>query len=192
MLRYCILDGEMGGRDLKYSLLQSSFIISDENFHVLSTLHLNLKPDDGIYILNADAMNINKIDIVKHDKIAIPYKTAKGILYNFLKTNTNNCQLKLVPVGHAINGDIDFITKYLLSEGTWHQFCTYHVIDTSIILQFLRACGKMPFDCDGSLSALAKYFKINQDADDEKFHTSMFDAEVTGKIYQKMIDLVKC
>jgi DNA polymerase III epsilon subunit-like protein len=191
MIRYIFLDGEMGGRDLKFSLLTSSFIVTDETFNELGRLHLNVKPDDGAYLLTGPGMGVNKIDIVLHDKIAITYNNAKGILYDFLKSMTQNYKFKLVPVGHAVKGDIEFVHKYLLSTGSWFQACTYHYIDTSCLLQFLRACGKMPIDIDGSVSAMASYFGVLNESNYSKLHDSMFDTEMTCKVYQKMLELGK-
>jgi hypothetical protein len=183
-MKYISCDAEMGGRDLKYSLLQSAFIVYDSNFEILGELKLLTKPDDGNYIVSGQGMEVNGIDLQKHDKIALTYKQAKGLLYDFLKTHSINDHL--TPVGHGIVGDMRHFQDKLISEGSWHQFCTYHYIDTSVVLQFLRACGKMPTDQDGSVGALAKYFGIVVDG---TLHDAMTDAKVTAAIYQKMIQL---
>jgi hypothetical protein len=189
-LQYLILDAEMGGRELKYSLLTVSFIVTDSSFQKLGELHLYVKPDDGIYIVNGEGMRVNGIDIAKHDEIAQPYKLAKPILYNFLRYHGST--ERLTPVGHGVRGDIKHIQDKLISVGSWEQFCTYHYIDTSVVLQFLRACGKMPMQVDGSLEALAKYFKIYQKAgDDAQYHTAKFDAEINTYVFQQMIELGK-
>ena len=184
------LDCEMGGRELRYSLLTAYFMVTDADFKFLGDLYLRVKPDDGDYIVSGQGMEVNKINLQEHDKIAVPYKQAKPTLFNFLKTAAGTD--RLIPVGHGIRGDIDHVIKYLISEGSWEQFCTYHYIDTSVVLQFLRSCGKMPMDTDGSVKALAEYFKINQRAgDDANWHTAKFDAEITAKVLQKMIELEK-
>jgi hypothetical protein len=184
-IKYLICDAEMGGRELQYSLLTSFFMVTDLNFHVLGELYLRTKPDDGVYILSGQGMCVNKINISEHDEVAVTYKETKPMLFNFLKRMSNGH--RLVPVGHGIRGDISHFQKYIISVGSWEQFCTYHFIDTSVVLQYLRACGKMPIDCDGSVSALAEYFGIN--ISHEELHTAKYDAEMTMKIFQKMVDL---
>lgn len=186
MLKYLILDAEMGGRDLNYSLLTAYFLVVDENFNFLSELSLAIKPDDNVYVVSGQGMSVNKIDIVAHDKIAIPYKNAKGLLYNFLKENSAGQHL--VPVGHGVVSDIKHIKNSLISEGSWHQFCTYHYLDTSIVLQFLRACKKMPLDTDGSVGALADYFHLSIDGN---LHDAKTDALLTAQILKKFIELGK-
>lgn len=200
MIRYIHLDCEMGGRDLQYSLLTAAFIVTDDQMNDFvpsrvyesNVLNLKVRPDDGNYLVSGQGMSVNKIDLVSHHSLARSYKDVKGQVYDFLKRMSEDGKVKLTPVGHGIRGDIDVVIKYLISEGSWHQFCTYHFIDTSVVLQFLRACGKMPFNCDGSVEALAQYFNINQKAgDDAQYHDALFDATITAKILKKMIDLTK-
>lgn len=190
-LKYLVLDTESGSRHSTSTLLTAYFMVTDENFNILDELYLTLKPDnDEHYIVDAQGLGVNKIDLVQHDKIALPYKQVKPTLYQFLMKNAGGN--KLVPVGHAVKGDIKRIVDNLLSEGSWENFCSYHYIDTSVVLQFLRACGKMPLDCDGSVEALATYFNINQKAgDDANYHNAKFDTIITSKILQKFIKLGK-
>ena len=71
--------------------------------------------------------------------------------------------------------------------GSWEQFCTYHYIDTSVVLQFLRACGKMR-SCDGSVTALADFFAVKVDGED---HDCRVDTLKTMGVYQKFVELGK-
>lgn len=181
------MDCEMGGRDLKYSLLTVYFMVTDEFFTELGDLSLIVKPDDGDYILSGQGMDVNQISIQDHDAIAIPYKQAKPLLYEFLKKHADKC--KLTPVGHGVKGDISHITNCLISKGSWEQFCTFHYIDTSVVLQFLRACGKMPMDIDGSVEGLAKHFEIPYE--EGCLHDAKVDAKVTAKILKQFVLLAK-
>lgn len=175
----------MGGRELKYSLLTAYFLVTDSKFNKIGELYLHVKPDDGDYIVSGQGMTVNKINIIEHDKIAIPYKQAKTLLFNFLKTHSVSG--KLTPVGHGVRGDIDHIIDKLISEGSWEQFNTYHYIDTSVVLQFLRASGIIPMDTDGSVSALAQYFGIDIPGD---LHDASVDAKVTCAILMNFVELV--
>ena len=184
--RYLHLDGEMGGREVTYSLLTMYFGVTDLDFKPLGELYLKVKPDDGIYIVGGQGLRVNKIDLAKHDLEAITYKQASSILYTFLNEHAANGR-RLIPVGHGVRGDIKHIIGHkLLSEGSWNQFCTYHYLDTSVILQFLRACNKIPMDCDGSVGALAQMLGIKVEGD---LHDSKVDAVTTAKILQKFIHM---
>jgi hypothetical protein len=186
--KYIFIDAEMGGRELKFSLLTSHFAIVDFNFNIIDELSLITKPDDDVYIVSGQGMSVNKINLVDHDKIAIPYKQAKTILYNFLSSNSDHGKCRLTPVGHGVKGDILFFQNYIISKGSWEQFCTYHYIDTSVVLQFLRLCGKMPFDTNGNVESLAKLFGIN--VDESQLHTASYDVHMIIEIFKSMKNLV--
>lgn len=188
MIKYLHLDCEMGGRELKYSLLTAAFIVTTEDFNIQDRLYLEVHPDDGDYIVSGQGMSVNKIDLARHNKTAMFYKEAKPLLYKFLKKHGDT--IRLTPVGHGVKGDIAHLIKNLISEGSWEQFCTYHYIDTSVVLQYLRAIGKMPHDSDGSIQALAEHFGIHTPAV-AKWHDAMFDTEMTMQVFRKMIELGK-
>src|ERR1039458_9014122 len=200
MIKYLHMDCEMGGRELKYSLLTAYFTVTDDKFKVLGDLYLEVKPDDGDYVVSGKGMGVNKINLQEHDKIAIPYKDAKPWLYNFLRKHSagivngavtpNWLPIRLTPVGHGVKGDISHVILRLISEGSWEQFCTYHYVDTSVVLQYLRALGKMPEDCDGSTSALVDYFGISGDKGDPcNFHNARFDTQMTMAVYREFVRL---
>ena len=189
MLRYLSIDCEMGGRELKYSLLSAAFVVFDEHFNQIGKLVFKLKPDNGDYFVSGQGMSVNRINLVDHDKIAVLYKDAKTQLYNFLKSKSEDSKVRLIPLGHGVRGDMDHIFNApLISFGSWEQFCTYHYIDTSVVLQYLRGIGKMPLDCDGSVGALAEYFGVPVEGD---LHDEYVDAVTTAKVYQKMIEAGK-
>jgi hypothetical protein len=89
MNKYIALDCEAGGIPARSSLLQLYLCVLDEYFNFVDGLLLNLKPNDGMYHLTAEGMNVNKINFVLHDKEAMTYKQGGTELYNFLKKNTN-------------------------------------------------------------------------------------------------------
>lgn len=182
---YLFLDNEMGGLEKeKYSLLTVYLMVTDDNFNVIDSLYLYLKPDDGIYKLCAQAMAINKIDILLHDPIALTYKEGGTKLYSWLRKHTNDGQIKLTPVGHGIHGDIDWIMYHLISMGSWEKFVSYRKLDTSAVCQFLKSCGLFPDDVSGSLVSLAKYFGIQMD--ESKAHDAQYDTELTFKVFLEL------
>lgn len=188
---YLVLDTESGSRHASSTLLTAYFLVIDTEFNAIGDLYLQLKPDgETHYIVDAQGLAVNKINLVEHDKVAITYKQAKPLLYDFLKKYSEFG--RLTPLGHATKGDIRRITDNLISTGSWEQFCTYHFLDTSVILQYLRAIGKMPMDCDGSIEALTKYFGINQHAgDDAQFHDAKFDTQMTMRVFREMVRIGK-
>lgn len=186
-MKYLVLDTESGSRHANSTLLTAYFLVTDANFKTLDELYLYLKPDgDDHYIVDAQGLAVNKINLVEHDKVAISYKQAKSQLYDFLKKHAVN--ERLTPLGHAVRGDISRIVSNLISQGSWEQFCTYHYIDTSVVLQYLRACGLMDEDCDGSVTDLAAHFGVIVEGAD---HDCRVDTLKTLGVFREFIKIGK-
>ena len=182
---YIFLDNEMGGleRD-KYSLLTVYLMATDDKFNFIGDLYLYLKPDDGIYKVCGEAMNVNRIDLKVHDTRAIPYKEGGTKLYKWLSSLTENGKVKATVVGHGIHGDVDWIAYHLMSRATWETFTSYRKLDTSSTCQFLKACGMFPEDVSGSLTSLAKYFNVP--IDENQAHDAKYDTELTFQVFMAL------
>lgn len=186
MNKYICIDTETGGITPDTSLLTAYFGVFDENFNFVIDLDLALKPDNGIYNVTAEALKINKINLVVHDGIALPYKRAKALLYEFLRQSYQG--EKLIPVGHGLNFDLLQVRQNLVSKETWEDFVSYRPLDTRNAAQFLRTVGLFPNDVSGSLGSLVKYFNIESIGE---LHTAKVDALQTMSVLKKLIDLVK-
>ena len=172
----------MGGTEReKYSLLTSCFLATDDNFNVIETLYLYLKPDDGIYKVCGEAMNVNRIDLKIHETKAITYKEGATKLYKWLQKLTDDGKIKAVVVGHGVYGDVEWIIYHLLSRGSWEKFTSYRKLDTSAVCQFLKACNMFPETVSGSLESLAKYFNIP--VDENELHNAKYDVELTFRVF---------
>lgn len=208
---YIALDNEMGGVTLDYSLLTSYLVILDDNLNPVDELSLYLKPDDGIYRVCGRAMEVNKINLAEHDKIAIPYKEGGTRLYKFLDKHRNTVPVisnlvktnRLTPIGHGIYGDIAFLTHCLMREETWEMFVSYRKLDTQAVCQFLKLCGKFPDDVSGSLESLGKHFGIITEGANGlvsyvglydcivNLHDAKVDTMLTVEVLKKLKELMK-
>lgn len=101
MSKYLALDCETGGLE-GTSLLSLYCGVYDESFNLLNELELFLRPKDHIYYVTAEGLGINKIDLVEHEKKAIPYAEGGTLLYNFLRTNSMEVKF-FIPEGVDIN-----------------------------------------------------------------------------------------
>lgn len=185
---FLIFDTETGGIGLDKSLLTAYFLICDEKLEKIGDLYLHVKPDDGVYHVTGEAMGINQINLVEHDKIAIPYKKAGTMLYQFLESCYRNQKEHMVPVGHGMTGDLNHIWQSLLGQKAWESFVSYRRLDTSVALQFLKSCGLFPETVSGSLESLVEYFKIEKVGE---LHTAKTDTICTCEVLKRMIDLIK-
>lgn len=181
---YIGLDCETGGIGDGISLLEVFFGIYDSRLTLQDQLLLKVKPDDDIYKVQAEGLSVNRINLIEHDKIAIPYKQAKTPLYEFLKKNSQNGKIKLVPIGHHVDGDIRWVCQNLISREAWEHNCSYRKLDTGTIAQFLKLKGIIPDDVSGSLSSLAKYYDLSFNG---SAHEARADVDMTVQILRKMV-----
>ncbi len=101
MSKYLVLDCETGGLE-GTSLLSLYCAVLDEDFNTLDSLELFLRPKDHIYHVTAEGLGINKINLIEHEKKAIPYAEGGTLLYNFLRDNSMDIKF-FIPVGADID-----------------------------------------------------------------------------------------
>lgn len=188
MVRYLVVDTETGGIDPKNSsLLTAQFSVYDDKFKLMDELYLEMKHQDEVYLVNPKALSINKIDLVKHNEVALTYQEARAELSQFLYTWSNHSELKLTVLGHNPNFDLGFITEYLIPKSEWEQFVSYRVRDTAGVAGMLQDLGIIPLNVSLSLGSLAKHFNVQQ----LHAHTANDDVKVTVEVYQEMLYTLK-
>jgi DNA polymerase III epsilon subunit-like protein len=185
-MKYIGLDTETGGFE-GTSLLTAYFSVQDEAFNELDSLELLMKPEDGKYIVTAEALRINGIDLKQHDLKAMTYKEAGQKLYDFLNGNSMMGQNKLIPVGHNVQFDIQKLIEFLISKGSWQKFVSYRTMDTGVVARACIQAGLIPSSVTGSLGSIAEYFGIPTD----DAHTADYDVFMTMTVLEKMLELMR-
>jgi DNA polymerase III alpha subunit (gram-positive type) len=184
MKQFIVLDTETGGLGKETSLLSAFFrVVAEDMSTVLGELSLFLKPDDENYVVTAQGLAVNKIDLVKHNTTAITYREAGTLLYDFLKLHSDNGKNKLIPVGHNVVFDIGKICDNLMSKKSWEHMVSYRTLDTGTIAQFLLLTGHLGEEVSGSLGSLAKAFGVTEVA----AHTAAGDVDVTAAVMKAML-----
>lgn len=183
---YLAFDVEAGGIHTGFSLLSAYFAVLDKDLNIMGDLNLLIKPDDGVYILSAGGMKVNKIDIVEHDKHAITYKEAATAIYDFIKKWSANGANKLIPLGHNVSFDISFVVAKTLSKKSWDQFVGYRTMDTTTLSLALIQTGKLPLQNAG-LEVLAKHFN----APTFEAHTAKGDTHATIHVAKSLLEMMK-
>lgn len=180
-MRYFVTDTETGGLTKDFSLLTLYGAILNEDFEIIDEIELKIKPGHRKYVLLPEAMEINKIDIVAHDKEAKLESICADQLKTFLKKHImlNNNE-KLVLGGHNVYFDVMFIEEHLLFD--FNDLFSRHRLDTGTLGLLLKLIGKFPQDEKISLENLAKCFGI-------KFENFAHDARSDTKV---TIEVLKC
>ncbi len=184
-MKYLALDTETGGFE-GTSLLTAYFSVQDEDFNEVDSLLLEMKPEDGKYIVTAEALRINGIDLKLHDQRAITYKEAGTKLFNFLMGNSIMGADKLIPVGHNVQFDIQKIIEFLISKGSWQKFVSYRTMDTGVIARACIQAGLIPPSVSGSLGSIAEHFGV----DTTQAHTADHDVFMTMAVLERMLELM--
>jgi len=183
--KYFLFDTETGGRRKEMSLLTLYGHILDDNLNILDTIDLKIKPDDGVYHVNAQGLEINKINIVEHDRIAKPLSEVKTRFKNYICGWSLN--QKLTPIGHNVRFDVKFVKTHLLED--WDRYFDLRHIDTASIGKFLALSGIVPKLKTYSLSEMAQALMI--DVNEDSRHEARFDADLTLNVLRNMTQLIK-
>ena len=183
--KYFLFDTETGGIRKEMSLLTLYGHILDDNLNILDTIDLKIKPDDGVYHVNAQGLEINKINIVEHDRIAKPLSEVKTRFKNYICGWSLN--QKLTPIGHNVRFDVKFVKTHLLED--WDRYFDRRHIDTASVGKFLALSGIVPKLKTYSLSEMAQALMI--DVNEDSRHEARFDADLTLNVLRNMTQLIK-
>jgi DNA polymerase III epsilon subunit-like protein len=133
----------------------------------------------------AQALSVNKINLIEHDKIAVPAKDAKIALFNFLAENSKAGKDKLTVVGWNIHFDLGFIYEHLLPKSEWEKSVSYRTLDLQPVGAMLKLAGKVPATL-GSLGSYAEHFGM----DTSKAHDAKEDVKLTLGVFKKFKELI--
>ena len=183
------MDTETGGIGDDKSLLTAYYGFYEyvnRKFSKLDELDLKIKPNDGVYRVTAESLEINKIDLIAHDKVAIFEKLAGTLLYKKLQEWNSIAKEKIIPIGHNIQFDIRKTKLHLVSEQSWDNFVSYRTLDTATIAQFVRIQGKLPENISASLGHVAAYLHVTAEG---KPHEAKYDTLITVGVLEKLLEL---
>lgn len=181
---FVFLDTETGGLDAaEFSLLTVAAALVDDDFNVIQTISFGVKP--SVYVVDPGAISVNKIDLAEHAKFSMTPQKAREELEQFLKTGLKLAGDKLVPAGHNINFDLQFIWRQIMSEDDWRNYCVYPAFDTAALARFFVTIKAIPPFFN--LVALRQLFGIETgDA-----HNAMNDVLASVQVAQKFVAMAR-
>jgi DNA polymerase III epsilon subunit-like protein len=190
--KFVAYDSETGGLNPRsHSLLTAYFGIytyTNCKFTLHRELDLKIKPNPGEkYVYTDEALKINRINLEKHDVVAITRDEAALALYNFLYQESDNGRCRLVRVGHNEPFDNNFVVNNLLVEKIWRGFTDYHTLDTVPLAKALKMKGKLPPDLKLKLETLAQYLGVNVAQGD--LHTAKGDTHLCVACLEVLLTL---
>ncbi len=194
MEKYLAHDAETGGTVAgTHSLLTHYFgvytyDIPSMKFTLRAELDLKVKPATGNYVVTAEALSVNKIDLIKHDKEAMTPEVAGEKLYYFLKEHSDDGRNRLIRMGHNEPFDKDFAVNNLLLQVIWNKFTDYGgVADSSSFARFLKMKGKLPWNTRFNLRKLAEFLGVH--VEPSELHTAKGDVHLMVRCVEKMLSM---
>ena len=181
-----LFDTETGGLETHCSLLEAYFVSLSEDLKPIQELHLKIKPNPGeVYVVTAGALDVNHIDLVRHDREALSRNDAKVALSNFLESQMAAAGKKMFPLGHNVHFDLDFVHRQLMSKPEWEKTMSYHVEDTIALIAAIKRKGLMKKNI-WALGTVAKELGIKFDP--SGLHGAKVDAMLTLEVYRKLLE----
>lgn len=189
---FLAMDNETGGLADNVSLLSTYLEVIDSNWNVIDSLELFVKPNDEVYLVQAEGMEINKINLIEHNKIAKTYSDAGQDLFRFLNKNSNQGKIKLIPLGKNVAFDVNGVTKHLLQKKTWERFVSYRHMDITPFARALQLQGKIPEGMSLSLESLHDFLnglgKIPA-VPEGQLHEAKYDTKITVLVFRGLLAL---
>jgi DNA polymerase III epsilon subunit-like protein len=188
---YLFVDTETGGLTPQHSLLTVSAICVDSNFDIIPRdngehgIYLKIKHEE--YALTAGALSVNKINIADHDASAIPLQEASSQLCSYIEAMIRKAgKTRLIPAGHNVAFDVNFLRAYLINDRDWDAYFTYPAFDTAAIARFLHATGKHPGGY--SLLRLRELYVPHMNG---QLHNAETDNLTTIELAKKFVALIR-
>jgi DNA polymerase-3 subunit epsilon len=181
--RLLFIDTETGGLDPgKHSLLSVAMVVWEDRQIIDST---EILVNDGILSVTAEALSINRIDIVKHRQSALSPSRAMDEILSFIGKHFPGRE-KITLAGHNVHFDAAFLKAFFSTNNKdFSQFFSHRIIDTSSILHFLYLSGYLKQKAISSDEAFA-FFDIQV----EGRHTAKGDAIATAELFTKLLSLL--
>jgi DNA polymerase III alpha subunit (gram-positive type) len=180
---YLFVDTETGGLDTSFSLLTVAAAVTDKDFNVMSQICFGVKP--ATYVVDPNAIRVNKINLAEHSSNSLSLEMAGTQFLEFLEENfVASNRRKLIPAGHNVKFDLDFIWSYLLPEQDWREFCTHPALDTAVLARFFAAADRIPPAFN--LVALRQLFDIETG----EAHSAQNDVMATIQVAKRFFALL--
>lgn len=190
MPKLLVIDTETGGTDpYAHSLLSLGAVVWDDGS---KGAEIELLVGEPTFSVTAEAMKINRIDLVCHGAAALPPALATSELERFIAAQfaaAPGKREKVTLAGHNVGFDIGFLKRlYRMAGSDFDETYSHRSLDTAAIVRFLSLAGVLPLASAGSDAAF-EYFGI--EVPEGKRHTALGDALATATLLTRLVELVQ-
>lgn len=180
-MKKVFLDTETSGLDpLKHQILTMALVVED-NDAIVFEREWKVK-QMGWAIIDPYAMQVNKINLEEHNKVAQhEMNVVQELLFELRRLGLMNSIL----YGHNINFDIGFIKAAVARCNMQYPF-NYHFGDSMILALALRDAGVISFTSPRLSDLCAKYGITAA-----QFHSALDDTKASLALYNKLLDEIR-
>lgn len=176
------IDTETGGLDpMRHSLLSLGLVATAADGAQACT---EILFRHRVYEVDAEALAVNRIDLVAHHERALEPELAARAITNFVMEHVAGPD-KIILAGHNVAFDLAFLGPFLRRHTP--DLCahiSHRVMDTMPLALALQDAGLIPKGSMG-LSALLEHYGIHLEP--ALRHTALGDARATEQLYRRMI-----
>jgi DNA polymerase III epsilon subunit-like protein len=177
-MKILFIDTETGGLDAeKHSLLTIALAVYSDG-EIIAEKDWAVKHKD--YIVTIKALEVNKIDLIEHNKIAIESNIVVQEIMMFIFNNFGN--ERPIIAGHNVEFDNGFMTRLFKYEyEVWAKHVSHRKLDTCSLINYLIVTGRANLE-SASLEESIKHFKIEVNSR----HTAKDDVRATIALFEKI------
>ncbi len=189
MPKLLVIDTETGGLDPQIHSILTLGAVVWEDGRITDEIELLIAEPE--IVAGPVALEMNKIDLAKHKRVARPPAEAMALFWAFLTRHFSDSSRKerIQLAGHNIYFDIGFLQRFFrlrLATADYERTFSHRVLDTAAVLRFLILAKKLPLS-EAGLSEACKFFRIKFPP--HKRHTAKEDARATAKLLTKLIEV---
>ena len=171
MKKVIVVDTETGGLDPKNVDILTIGIVPIINGQIQKGQEFKVQGSR----VDPRAMEINKIDLVEHNKVAVSRAEAFTQVSEYIESIFP--EKDYILVGHNVIFDINFLGQI---DPEKKLFSERNIVDTKALTLWFREQGHLPAKQSTSLQAIKDLMNIYVEGD---AHSSLPDAEVTAQLY---------
>lgn len=196
--KYLLIDTETGGTNPRIHSLLSVCVtlvsISPIEIKELDSIYLETKPADGNYVVSSEALEVNKINLVEHNKTAKPYPSVSLGLARWLieKYPLHKCprgELGYHYLGWNPEFDVTAMQTHIYDTanergGLTGKLFSRATLDVKSIALLHQSLGLLPPELNISLVDVAKHFNL----DVSQAHNSKWDCYLTIEVLKNLVN----
>lgn len=182
---WIVIDTETTGLDSEKNQILEVAILVVKKLEVVDCLSVKIKHKE--YTVSTKALEVNKINLIDHEKTAYTEKEAVERILCFLRQYKE--EQGMIAVGQNVQFDIKFMESMFLRHykiKDWREVVSYRTFDLMGLALVRNIEDKVKLE-KLDLDSITK--AVDMEIIDSERHTAMGDAEITYEAIIKLLEM---